>query len=461
MARYKDPGFFRGQGGLTQDEVDHAARKETMTWVPYLAAVVKGDVSHNHFGHHGVEDLYAPSMLATASPGTVTMPFVAGKRDPESGYARRQYAASVDDGEGVRFEFTAALKKELMGRAAEYRARNAALQSGIARPFSASVPPGGDTPASQVVGPLTQIPFVMRVLGMPFENYFIQLLFTKIALQQLHAEIPETDWIAANLQLEETQYVENRRPNFDSHFFLAKRNEVAFVIPREYRMRATIDPFPTYVKTAGIALREAREALALLALSKLPNMNGGALFTNNENIPDPQADASGGWPAAANNSIAFYERIFAAYYTATRRQIDSIVMHPEDFFNYETNFFSQGFGKYPSAEEWGLVQFPGSRVRRRCAISPFCPRGVAYFFDSSFVFAGEGPMVTESWAKPESNSDAGAFRDYVDMVVQNPKRAGFKGIITGGPGNLNGEITTLRKARDLMKPGDDVLEDAH
>ena len=78
-----------------------------------------------------------------------------------------------------------------------------------------------------------------------------------------------------------------------------------------------------------------------------------------------------------------------------------------------------------------------------------------YFFNSRFAFTGEGPQVTESWAKPEKNSDAGAWRDYNDIVVFNPNRAGFKVTIAGS--SPAAEITTIEAARDLIKPGTSVL----
>jgi len=281
-------------------------------------------------------------------------------------------------------------------------------------------------------------------------------LTTKVALPQLHAEQPETDWGTPNLQLEPTQFVENRRPDFDSHFFLAKRNEFAFIIPREYRYRATIDPYNIYVRQASDGLRQAREALTLLAMSGLPDQKTGGFDPSGVDIPDPTTDTAGGYPAALNNSKSFYEQLFANYWDSTRLQIDSVIMHPVDFVNYESNFFTNGWQGYNDVSDWGLIQFPGFKRAIRTAISPFVPQNRAYFFNSRFVFTGEGPMVTETWAKPEANSDAGAYRDYVDVRIFNSKRAGFKAVILGT--SPESEITTLAEARDLIKPPVDLLE---
>ena len=131
-------------------------------------------------------------------------------------------------------------------------------------------------------------------------------------------------------------------------------------------------------------------------------------------------------------------------------------MNPVDFVNYESNFYTNGWQGYNDVSDWGILQFPGFQRRIRVASSPFCPLRRAYFFNSRFVYTGEGPMVTETWAKPEANSDAGAYRDYIDVRIFNASRAGFKSTIQGG--TPVAEITTLAEARNLIKPPAKLLE---
>ena len=111
---------------------------------------------------------------------------------------------------------------------------------------------------------------------------------------------------------------------------------------------------------------------------------------------------------------------------------------------------------YSDVELWGLVNLPGFKRPIRVAISPFMQEDRFYFFNARYAFTGEGPQVTESWAKPEKNSDAGAWRDYNDIVIFNPERAGLKVTIDGS--TPDAEITTIEQARDLIKPPADVLE---
>ena len=399
----------------------------TSTFVPYLGMVLRGDHSHSTFEMPNAQTFYANQALAFLKVNeSKEKQFQAGTKDADTGYARQGFQSP----KSVTMEFVASLKKYLYlekqqriqqkdylanaGQIGNMSPMIAAQMANSISPYQASVPAGGSDVASNVVGPLTQIPFIQDVLGFPTPEYHINELTTKVALPQLHAEQPETDWGTPNLQLEATQFVENRRPDFDSHFFLAKRNEFAFFIPREYRYRATIDPYNIYVRQASDGLRQAREALTLLELSSLPNQNGGGFDISSVDIPDPTENIQQGFPAAENNSKVFYENLFAKFWEATRGQIDSIVMNPVDFAKYESNFFTHGFQGYNDVSDWGILQFPGFKRRIKVAVSPFAPQNEIYFFNSRFVFTGEGPMVTESWAKPEANSDAGAYRDYVD-----------------------------------------------
>lgn len=476
-------GIMRDSELISQEHAQYGRSMRTSTFVPKLGMVLNGDHSNSYFGMPDATLYYANQSLAQMKTGTpdVWSMVRAAKNDKDSDY-NRNYFGSVTP-QRPQLEYVAALKKQLWVEAQARKAQTDFIQNGGQVPnaqglppylaaqifantvspygqqtnsYQASVPPGGNDSAAQVVGPLTQIPFIQDVLGFPTPEYWINNLTTKVALPQLHAEQPETDWGTPNLQLEPTQFVENRRPDFDSHFFLAKRNEFAFIIPREYRYRATIDPYNIYVRQASDGLRQAREALTLLALSGLPDQNTQGFDPSGADVPDPTTDTSGGYPAALNNSKVFYEDLFSNYWKSTRLTIDSVVMNPVDFAKYESNFFTNGWQGYSDVSDWGLIQFPGFKRPVRTAISPFCPQNIAYFFNSRYVFTGEGPMVTESWAKPEANSDAGAYRDYVDVRIFNPKRAGFKATILGTA--PESEITTLREARDLIKPPVDLLE---
>lgn len=377
--------------------------------------------------------------------------------DPKTGYIRtaagKMFKASyeLDDmrlslkQEAYSANLKAKAEKELYAAMSDGTpAYNAYAQL---QQLNASAPPGAQDSATGKVSPLTQIPFIQDVLGIPNEQYWINELFTKVALPQLHAEQPEVDWIAPLLNLRPAQDVHNLEPDFDSHFFEALRSEVPFLIPREYRMRATIDPFNLYADAAARALREGREAKSLLALSALPSVG---------TIENPDTANASGFPASANNTKKELEGLFATHWKDTRLQIDSCVVAPQTFVRYESNFYTKGFAPYNDVELWGLVNLPGFKRPIKCAISPFMQEERLYFFNSRYAFTGEGPQVTESWAKPEKNSDAGAWRDYNDIVIFNPERAGFKVTINGS--SPAAEITTIELARDLVKPPTDVLQ---
>jgi len=429
------------------------------TYSPYKKMLLAGDQSQLVMNNPGVEMHLGKNFLASLKRvlGESYETYQAsGNPDPKTGYIRT--AAGKIHTVSYKVQMNAALNEELYKGIQHKKAEtefyasigtgktSASMYAAIAQ-MNASAPPGPQDSATGKVSPLTQIPFIQDVLGIPNEQYWINELFTKVALPQLHAEQPEVDWIAPILNLRPAQDVHNLEPDFDSHFFEALRTEVPFLIPREYRMRATIDPFNLYADAAARALREGREAKSLLALSFLPSLG---------TISDPEAANASGFPASQNNSKKELEGLFSTHWKDTRLLIDSAVIAPQTFVKYESNFYTKGYAPYSDVELWGLVNLPGFKRPIRVAISPFMQEDRFYFFNARYAFTGEGPQVTESWAKPEKNSDAGAWRDYNDIVIFNPERAGFKITIEGS--SPDAEITTIEQARDLIKPPADVLE---
>lgn len=435
-----------------------------LTYSPYLGAVLEGDQTSLVMNNPGIEYHIATIKQASLTRKVTNQKYstyeadIGVKPDEGSGYIRT--AAGQMSKVKYALQYVGSLNKELFIDASKQKAKNefiASLGAGPAKGMAAmlklqqleaSVPPGTQGSAAGKVGPLTQIPFIQDVLGIPNEQYWINELFTKVALPQLHAEQPEVDWIAPLLNLRPAQDVQNLEPDFDSHFFEALRTEVPFIIPREYRMRATIDPYNLYADAAARALREGREAKSLLALSELPNSG---------TIGDPSTANPDGFPASQNNTKVELEGLFSQHWKDTRLMIDSVVVAPQTFAKYESNFYTKGFAPYANIETWGLVNLPGFKRPIRCAISPFMQENRWYFFNGRYSFTGEGPQVTESWAKPEKNSDAGAWRDYNDIVIFNPKRAGFS-VTIEGVDDIDLEITTIEAARELIAPPTDVLE---
>lgn len=435
-----------------------------LTYSPYVGAVLEGDQSAFHFGNPGAEIHIGRNFKASLKRSVSNEKYATYeadasiKPDVNTGYIR---TASTNINKALySLQYNADLNKALYIEKATKNAETEFYASlGASGPatgfaalaklqqYQASVPPGTQGSAAGKVGPLTQIPFIQDVLGVPNEQYWINELFTKVALPQLHAEQPEVDWIAPLLNLRPAQDVQNLEPDFDSHFFEALRTEVPFIIPREYRMRATIDPYNLYADAAARALREGREAKSLLALSALPSSG---------TIGDPSTTNAAGFPASQNNTKVELEGLFSQFWKDTRLMIDSCVVAPQTFGKYESNFFTKGFAPYANIETWGLVNLPGFKRPIRCAISPFMQEDRFYFFNGRYAFTGEGPQITESWAKPEKNSDAGAWRDYNDIVIFNTNRAGFK--VTIENSTPDAEITTIEQARALIAPPADVLE---
>ena len=442
-----------------------SSENTVLTYSPYNQTVMLGDQSTTVLNNPGVEMHVAQVRQASMKREIKNEKYATYKGqltqtpDANTGYIRTASATMQQAAYGL--QLNASLNKQLFVEKQQRRIKNefyaslggdtpamgAAAMTKLAQ-MNASVPPGTQGSAAGKVGPLTQIPFIQDVLGIPNEQYFVNMLFRPVALPQLHAEQPEVDFIAPLINLRPAQDVTNLEPNFRSHFFEALRTEVPFIIPREYRYRATIDPYNIYADAAARALREGREAKSLLALSALPS---------NGNIGDPSTSNAGLFPASQNNTKVEIEGLISQHYKDTRLIIDSCVMGPETFGKYESNFYTKGFSPYSDIETWGLVNLPGFKRPIRTAISPFMQEDRIYFFNSRYAFTGEGPQVTESWPKQEKNSDAGAWRDYNDIVIFNPSRAGFK--VTIENTTPDPEITTVKQARALIAPPADILED--
>ena len=192
---------------VASEKIKYGASVFTSTFVPYLGMTLKGDHSNAPFNLPNAQMYYAAYALATSKPQTTISEdaFRASHADHGEEYQRMAYKVVPK----ANYEFVASLKKALWLQNKQRKQQEAFIanagdvsQTGInpyallnspENPYMASVPAGGNDNAAQVVGPLTQIPFIQDVMGFPNPHYYINQLTTKRALPQLHAEQPETD----------------------------------------------------------------------------------------------------------------------------------------------------------------------------------------------------------------------------------------------------------------------------
>jgi len=194
-------GIIRNGADIISEKSMYGRNMYTSTFVPKLGMVLKGDHSNSYFGMPDADLYYAGLADAQMSVGRgdVSTMHLAAKQDPDSDY-KRGYFGSVS--KKVELEYSASTKKNLWMEAQVKKAKKSFIANGgnlaalqgmnpaIAaqllgqkiNPYAASVPPGGNDSAAQVVGPLTQIPFIQDVLGFPTPEYWINDLTTKVAL---------------------------------------------------------------------------------------------------------------------------------------------------------------------------------------------------------------------------------------------------------------------------------------
>ena len=85
-------------------------------------------------------------------------------------------------------------------------------------------------------------------------------------------------------------------------------------------------------------------------------------------------------------------------------------------------------------------------------LDPMVPLGTVYFIDSQALLKGVGPMQTEQWRRPENNADMGIVRDYIQVIMMNPSRYGFKSdlTLTASGDSATTEPTTLEAVKALI-----------
>ena len=187
-----------GYSSLLGERATHGANISTSSYIPYLGMVLKGDHSNSVFSMPDARMYYANQAIADVKiQRNYDNVRTAAKNDSNSDYSRQTY----DLAPTPTFEFVASLKKQLWIEAKAKQAQQEFIANGgqlpnaegippylvsqmyaKLSPYQGSVPPGGADSATNVVGPLTQIPFIQDVLGFPTPEYHINELTTKTSI---------------------------------------------------------------------------------------------------------------------------------------------------------------------------------------------------------------------------------------------------------------------------------------
>ena len=303
------------------------------------------------------------------------------------------------------------------------------------RTYSAAV---GDSSIDHI----NAFPLLREMVGKPAEVYFLEEMTRTINVPSLNARISERDAFKAQLGVKPLQEVDFDQVSYGEDHFELYYNATPFFHASEDRLRGVIDPMNIDMEESRRALKEARNVLTLFALTALTDTD--ALGTN-----DWSVKASG---ANTVNPKKDIQKAITDHWVANQSRIDKVAINPIDYQRYEANDNVKGFQPGLDVEMSGVTPIRGI-PGLTAYLDPMVPLGRLYFVDSQAFLKGVGPLQTEQWRKPENNADLGIVRDYVQVLLMNPGRYGFKADIdvnTTDGDTAGTEPATLEAARAII-----------
>ena len=261
---------------------------------------------------------------------------------------------------------------------------------------------------------INEFTLLREQVGVPDEWLGLEAAARTINVASLTARIAERDSFKAQMGVKPLQELDFTQVKYGEDHFDLTYNATPFFHPSEDRLKGVIDPMNVDLSESQRALREAREGLALLELTKLGLGSG---------LSDMEEKNTGG-SHVANPKREIVSKI-RAHWKSTKSIINWTLWNPVDFERYESNSHVENGDVKHDASMRGtlpLPKIPGVMA----GLSPIVPLGTVYFVSSQAFLKGVGPMQTEQWRRPENNADLGVIRDYVQFLLMNPTRYGFK-----------------------------------
>lgn len=326
--------------------------------------------------------------------------------------------------------YDASTKKHTIKYGAKTKQALIALKN---KTYSAAI---GDTSIDHI----NAFPLLREMVGTPAEVYFLEEMTRTINVPSLNARIPERDAFKAQLGVKPLQEVDFTQVKYGEDHFDLTYNATPFFHASEDRLRGVIDPMNIDMEESRRALREARNVITLFALTALTDTDvltgDWDAKTSGANTVNPKKEIQ----AAINN-----------HWVANQSRIDSIAINPIDYQRYEGNDFVKGFQPGLDVVMSGVVPMRGI-PGLTAYLDPMIPLGRVYCVDSQAFLKGVGPLQTEQWREPKNNADLGIVRDYVQVLLMNPARYGFKSdlTLTASGDSAGTEPATLEAAKAII-----------
>jgi len=294
----------------------------------------------------------------------------------------------------------------------------------------------GDTSIDHI----NAFPLLREMIGKPAEIYHLHEMGKTINVTSLNARIPERDAFKAQLGVKPLQEVDFTNVKYGEDNFNLTYNATPFFHASEDRLRGVIDPMNIDLEESRRALVEARNGLVLNALISLTDTD---VLSN-----DWDAKTSG---VSTNNPKKDILDAIMSHWTTYQSRIDTWAVNPADYQRYEANDFVKGYQAGLDVNTNGVTPVRGI-PGLTAYLDPMVPLGTVYFIDSQALLKGVGPMQTEQWRRPENNADMGIVRDYVQVILMNPTRFGFKSdlTLTASGDTATVEPTSLEEIKALI-----------
>jgi len=300
----------------------------------------------------------------------------------------------------------------------EYFARSKIAQ------LDAAVPGGV---GQNEVSPIRVVPLIKQILGVRPNIFQIESGFKPINVNKLDARIPEQDTRTGQVQMDPLDKIDFDQLKFEDDRFSLKKNTQATLLPSEASKRTDFNIMNLNSTDAMISFARMRNGQGLEALSTIDGVLDGATIGNASfSINDPEATASSAIPHGAFNIKKEILALHQSHLDANESIITTMFWNPIDYARYLSNYDVGGFkNANVDVTVAGIVSTAGI-PNVVSILDRAVPRGVVYNQDSQAALRGEGPFETEFWREYTRDADAFVMRDYVQFLIPNPNRFGFK-----------------------------------
>jgi hypothetical protein len=267
-----------------------------------------------------------------------------------------------------------------------------------------------DTPQVQT---LTSVQILNMIIGEEYRQYYLQEGCTRVPVPKLELRVPIANKYEASEKVPPMVEPNVLNTQFTMVQFNLWKNVVALAVEDEARLRPSVDPFASQIKTAATALGRAVAKQIAEELSKFDDV------------------AKESWSAlgASDNFSAYnpLDHIAAEYSNIADKgfDVDTIVMHPRTWAAYQSNTFIKGYTILtPERLGMGVFPLPGWPGITAIVDSVFT-QGQAALYDKKTFLLGEGPTVIEQGRDIDKGMDKYVIRQWVQPLLTS-KDAGVR-----------------------------------